>query len=348
MESKFVNAFIPFIGVGEEAVMNSEKIMVVEDEWVVADQICSNLKDFGYAVCATASTGDDAIRKVETDRPDLILMDIVLKGKMNGIEAAEQIALQFDIPVIYLTAYTKPEYIERAKQTKPFGYLVKPFKEQELYANIEMALHKHRADKEIKDYLERLAKCFKGTIMATSWAIEFRGPYAPGHHRRVAELTQAIAREMGLSDFSVEGLLLAAYVYDIGLVNMPVSIIQDSGKLTGFMLALYRKYPRMSCDILEEVDFPWLISDIVLQHCECFDGSGFPGGIKGEDILIEARILAVADAVEDLTSHRAFRSAFPFNEALEIISSHSGLKYDPDVVAACLRLFKEKGYKMKN
>lgn len=288
--------------------MNCEKILVVEDEWVVADQICSHLKDFGYGVCGAASTGDDALRKVKTERPDLILMDIVLMGKMNGIEAAEQIALQFDIPVIYLTAYTKPEYIERAKQTKPFGYLVKPFKEQELYSNIEMALHKHRADKSIKDYLERLAKCFKGTIDAVSGAMELRGPYMAGHHQRVGKLAKAIAKEMGLTDFSVEGLQLAACVYDISFVNMPIDIIQDSGRLTGYNLIMYREYPQRSYDLLKEVDFPWPIADIVRQHRECFDGSGFPKGIKGADIFIEARILSVADALEDLTSHRVYRN----------------------------------------
>ena len=134
--------------------MSSDKILVVEDEWVVADHICRNLQDFGYTVCSTASTGDEARRKVKEHRPDLILMDIVLKGKMDGIEAADWITSQFDIPVIYLTAYTNQEYIERAKQTKPFGYLVKPIKGNELHTNIAMALHKHRVDKEIKGYLD--------------------------------------------------------------------------------------------------------------------------------------------------------------------------------------------------
>ena len=106
-------------------------------------------------------------------------------------------------------------------------------------------------------------------------------------------------------------------------------------------MTIYRMYPQLSYDILEEVDFPWPIAKIALQHRECYDGSGFPHGMKGEDILIEARILAVADAVEDLTSHRAYRKAFLLSEALEIISSHSGSKYDPEVVAACLKLFKE-------
>jgi putative two-component system response regulator len=318
----------------------------VEDEWAVAKQICSDLKKFGYKVCSTVSTGDGAVRKVEEERPDLILMDIVLKGKMDGIEAAKQVALQSDIPIIYLTAYTKPEYIERAKQTKPFGYLVKPFREHELYSNIEMALHKHRADKAIKDYLERLVECFKGTIGAVSGAIELRGPYAPGHHRKVAELAQGIAKVIKLPDFSVEGLRMAAFVYDSGLLNMPVSIIQDSGRLTGLMLTLYREYPQYSYDILEAVDFPWPVANIVLQHRECFDGSGFPRGIKGADILIEARILAVAHALEDLTSHRAFRNAFPLEQALDEIRAHRGSQYDPDVVDACLRLFRDKGFQL--
>ncbi len=327
---------------GGEVVMNSEKILVVDDEWTIAKQICGDLNNFGYEVCSTASTGDGAVRKVEEERPDLILMDIVLKGKMNGIEAAERIALQFDIPVIYLTAYTKKEYIERAKQTKPFGYLVKPFKEHELYSNIEMALYKHRVDKEIKDYLESLVKCFKGTIEVVSGAVELCGPYPPGHHQRIAEFTHAIAREMGLSDSSIEEACLAAYVFDIGLVSMLVGSIQDSGQLTGLMLTLYRKYPHNSYEILKAVDFPWPIADIVLQHRECYDGSGFPQGIEGEDILIEARILAVAVALEDLTAHRAYREILPLQQALDEISAHRGSKYDPDIVDACLRLFNEK------
>jgi len=336
--------------------------MVVEDEWVVAEQLCRDLKDLGYTVCSTASTGYEAIRQVEADRPDVILMDILLKGRMDGIEAAERITSQLNIPVLYLTAHTNQEYVERAKQTSPFGYLVKPYNRKELYATIEMALHKHRADtestnigiilhkhrieKETKDYLDHLTKCYTETIKAFSGAIELRGPYAAGHHQRVAEFAHAIAKEMGLSGFSVEGLWLSAHVYDISLVNMPMEIINDSGKLTGINLVMYRTYPQSSYDILKEVSFPWPIADIVLQHRECWDGSGFPRGIKGEDLLVEARILGVADALEDLTSHRSFRNAFSLKQALEEISARSGSHYDPEIVAACMRLFKEKGYKM--
>ena len=113
------------------------------------------------------------------------------------------------------------------------------------------------------------------------------------------------------------------------------------------MLILYRKYPRYSYDILNAVDFPWPIADTVLQHRECYDGSGFPRGIKGKDILIEARILAVAHALEDLTTNRSYQNAFPLKQALDEIKTHRGSQYDPDVVDACLRLFNEKGYKME-
>jgi HD-GYP domain-containing protein (c-di-GMP phosphodiesterase class II) len=245
-----------------------------------------------------------------------------------------------------MTAYTNQEYIERAKQTKPFSYLVKPFNQKELYANIEMALHRHVTDKEIKDHLHRLARCYAGTMKAFSGAIELRGPHTPpGHHQRVAFIAHGIAKEMGFSDFSVEGLWLAAHVYDISLVNMPVKIRMGASQLTGDSLTQYRKYPQLSYDILAAVDFPWPIADIVLQHRECFDGSGYPQGIKGENILIEARILAVAVAVEDLTSHRIFRKAFPLKQAFDEIGAHRGSQYDPEVVDACLRLFNEKGYK---
>lgn len=316
--------------------------MVVEDEWLIADQLCATLKDIGYTACSTVSTGQEAIRKAEEDSPDLVLMDIVLKGEMDGIQAANCITSQFDIPVLYLTAYANQEYIDRATQTRPFGYLVKPYNERQLHASIEMALYKHRADKETHDGLDHRAKCFKEAIIALSETIELRGPYAPGHHQRVAEIAHVIAKEMGLADFAEEGLLLAAYIYDISLVNIPVSVSQDSGQLTGLWLTLYKKYPNLSYDILKEIHFPWPIAKIALQHREHYDGSGFPQGIKRADILIEAKILAVAIAFEDLTSQRIFRKAFPLNQALDQIKTYRGSYYDPDVVDACLRLFSER------
>jgi HD-GYP domain-containing protein (c-di-GMP phosphodiesterase class II) len=192
-----------------------------------------------------------------------------------------------------------------------------------------------------------LERNLRGTIDVLSGTIEAKGPYAPGHHRHVSALTSAIARELGLTDFQVQGIELASAVYDIGLMTIPIEFLQDSELLDGVKLTLYQGYPKTGHDALKKIEFPWPIAEITLQHRECYDGSGFPQGIRGEEILIEARILAVANAIEDLTTHKSFRNAFPVNEVLEKISAHSGTKYDPAVVAACLRLFKEKGYKME-
>jgi response regulator RpfG family c-di-GMP phosphodiesterase len=152
---------------------------------------------------------------------------------------------------------------------------------------------------------------------------------------------------MGLTDFQVEGIDLASRIYDIGMVNIPADILREGERLEGLKLSMYQSYPEAACEMLKKIECIWPLAYIVLQHRECFDGSGFPGRIKGEAILIEARILAVAHALEDLTTRNSFRNAFPIEEALDKISSHSGSKYDPDVVAACLRLFKEKSYKME-
>jgi putative two-component system response regulator len=201
------------------------------------------------------------------------------------------------------------------------------------------------AEAALQESHAKLERNLKGTIDVISETIEKKGPYAPGHHRHVSALGSAIAREMGLTPFQAQGVELAAAVYDIGLMDIPRELLQDTHRLEGIKLTLYQAYPRTGYDTLKKIDFPWPIADIILQHRECFDGSGFPQGINGADILIEARVLAVADAIADLTVHRSYRNALPMDEALAAIFSHSGSKYDPAVVAACRRLIQEKGYK---
>jgi len=200
------------------------------------------------------------------------------------------------------------------------------------------------AEESLQESHAALERNLKGTIDVLSETIEGKGPYAPGHHRRVAALASAIAREMGLTPFQVQGIDLAAAVYDIGLINVPIEFLHDTNRLEGIKLTLYQGYPKAGHDALKKIEFPWPIADIILQHRERFDGSGFPQGIKGADILIEARVLAVADVLEDLTIRRSYRNALPMDEALAVIS---GFLHDPEVVAACLRLFREKGYKME-
>ncbi|KAF0156161.1 MAG: response regulator receiver [Syntrophaceae bacterium] len=204
-----------------------------------------------------------------------------------------------------------------------------------------------QAEVALQESHTRLERNLKGAIDVISETIEVKGPYAPGHHQHVSALTSAIARELGLTNFQVQGIELAAAVYDIGLITIPIEFLQNSEKLDGIKLTLYQGYPQTGHDAVKKIESPWPIAEIILQHRECFDGSGFPKGIKGEAILIEARIIAVADAIEDLTSNKISRPGMRIDEALGIIENNSGTKYDPQVVTACLRLFKEKGYKME-
>ncbi len=327
--------------------MDKTKIMIVEDEAIVARDLSRQLTNLGYDVVATAYSGEEAVEKVREIYPDLVLMDIVLAGQMDGIQAAEKIEAIADIPVVYLTAYSDEKTLGRAKISGLSGYVLKPVKRKQLHVTIELALHRHGIELTLRKNHARIYKSLKGTIEAIAETVELRGPYTAGHHERVSQLSSAIAREMRLTDFQVEGIDLASRIYDIGMVNIPADILQEGEHLEGIKLTIYQSYPEAAYDTLKKIECIWPLAYIVLQHRECYDGSGFPRGIKGEAILIEARVLSVAVALEDLTTRTSFRNVFPLSEALEKISSNSGSKYDPEVVAAFMRLFKEKGYKME-
>jgi putative two-component system response regulator len=325
--------------------MEKKKIMVVEDERIVAHDLARQLTDLSYDVVATAYSGEEAVDKLQETHPDLVLMDIVLAGKMDGIQAAERIKALSGTPVVYLTSYADDQTFGRAKLTDPSGYILKPIVKKQLYVTIELALNRKALERNLQKNHARIYTSMKGVIETISETVEQRASYTPGHHERISRLAVAIAQEMGLTDFQVEGIEMASAIYDIGMVNIPVEILQEAGRLEGNKLTMYQTYPLVVYDILKKIECIWPLANIILQHRECYDGSGFPRGIKGDAVLIEARILAVAHALEDLTTNRSYRNAFPLNEALEEVSSRSGSKYDPEVVAACLRLFKEKGYR---
>jgi len=326
--------------------MEKKKIMVVEDERIVARDIAGQLTDLGYDVVATAYSGEEAVEKAGEIRPDVVLMDIVLAGKMDGIEAAERITALYGTPVVYLTAYADDNTFGRAKLTGPSGYILKPVEKKQLHIAIELALSRQGIELNLQKNHARVYSSMKGMIGAIAETIEQRGPYTPGHHERVSGMAVAVSREMGLTDFQVEGIELASAIYDMGMVNIPTDILQEAGRLEGLRLTMYQTYPLAAYDTLKKIESIWPLADIILHHRECYDGSGFPRGIKGEDILIEARILAVAHALEDLTTHKSYRNALPLDKALEEISAHSGSQFDPKIVAACLRLFREKGFKL--
>ena len=190
----------------------------------------------------------------------------------------------------------------------------------------------------------RLLKGMEGAITAIAAAAELRDPYTAGHERRVADLAAAIGREMGLAEERVRGLHLAGVVHDIGTIHVPAEILVKPSRLSQLEIALVRTHCQAGHDVLKNIDFPWPIARIVLQHHEAVDGSGYPLGVKGDEILLEARILAVADALEAMVSHRPYRPAVALDAALSEIVMSRSTRFDARVVDACLRLFREKNY----
>jgi PAS domain S-box-containing protein/putative nucleotidyltransferase with HDIG domain len=200
--------------------------------------------------------------------------------------------------------------------------------------------------KQIEKTLNDLRKALGGTVEAMALTVETRDPYTAGHQRRVSNLARGIATEMGVSEEQIQGVRMAGVIHDIGKISVPGEILSKPGNISRNELGIIKEHPQVGYNILKTVDFPWPIARIVLQHHERMDGSGYPNSISGEDILIEARILAVADVVEAMASHRPYRAALGIKLALNEISKNRGSFYDSEVVDACLRLFKEKGYRL--
>jgi PAS domain S-box-containing protein/putative nucleotidyltransferase with HDIG domain len=188
---------------------------------------------------------------------------------------------------------------------------------------------------------ERLQQSLEGTIQAIASAVEARDPYTAGHQRRVAELSASIAHVMGLGKKKIEGIHWGAMIHDIGKINLPAEILSKPLRLTDIEYSLIRGHPQVGYDILKDIEFPWPVADIAHQHHERVDGSGYPQGLKGEGICLEARIVAVADVVEAMASHRPYRPGLGIDKALVEIKNGRGSRYDVEVVDACLKLFAE-------
>jgi PAS domain S-box-containing protein/putative nucleotidyltransferase with HDIG domain len=205
-----------------------------------------------------------------------------------------------------------------------------------------------QAEEKLKQSYKKLRKMLNDIVQTVALTVEIRDPYTAGHQHRVSQLTSAIARQMNLSSDQVEGIYMAAILHDIGKISIPAEILTKPGRLTEIEMSMLKTHPQVGSDILKRIDFPWPLAEVVLQHHERRDGSGYPKGLKGDEILIEARILGVADVVEAMSSHRPYRPALGIDKALEEISQNRGILYDPEVVDTCIKLFKEKGFKFES
>ncbi len=204
--------------------------------------------------------------------------------------------------------------------------------------------NRKQMQQELQQSFENLKRAMHSTIQAISMTVEKRDPYTSGHQLRVAILTKAIAQELKLPENQIESIYMAASIHDIGKISLPAEILVKPIPLTDIEISLIQAHAQAGYDILSGIDFPWPIADIVVQHHERLNGSGYPRGLEGEEILLEARILCVADVVETMASHRPYRPSIGMDKALEEIDTNRGVLYDPHVVDACLTLFQEKNF----
>ncbi len=204
-----------------------------------------------------------------------------------------------------------------------------------------------KAEEQLQHTLNTLREAVSTTIRVMISAMETRDPYTAGHQIRSADLSRAIATEMGFSPDRVEGIRMAASIHDIGKLSVPAEILSKPTKLSDLEFSLIKEHSRSGYEILRNVESPWPLAEISYQHHERMDGSGYPRNLKEEEIIMEARILAVADVVEAMTSHRPYRRGLGIDLALDEIEQNRGILYDRTAATACLRLFREKGFQFK-
>jgi PAS domain S-box-containing protein/putative nucleotidyltransferase with HDIG domain len=258
-----------------------------------------------------------------------------MKRRLNGEDSPSE----YEINIIRKTGEIRCLQVSR-KETVWDGQ--KQF--QAIYQDIT---ERKKAEDKLRETLSGLRNALGGIIQVLSAVSEQRDPYTAGHQRRVADLAQAIAQELGLSPDRAEGIRVAGVIHDIGKVSIPAEILSKPTRLSEIEYEMIQSHAQIGHDILGDVKFAWPIAKMILQHHERMDGSGYPQRLKGDDILLESRILAVSDVIEAMASHRPYRPALGIEAALKEIENNKGVLYDPAVVSACLALFREKGYALK-
>ena len=207
------------------------------------------------------------------------------------------------------------------------------------------ALFQKMAEEELKRSFEQQKIAMEGTVRAIAYTVETRDPYTAGHQRRVTKLACTIGEEMGLPKDQIEGLRMSGELHDIGKIHVPAEILSKPGRISEAEYTIIKTHSQVGHDILKTIEFPWPVAEIVLQHHEKADGSGYPNALKKDDILLEARILTVADVVEAISSHRPYRPSWGIEEAIDEIVRNKEIYYDSDIVDACLKVLKD-GFKL--
>ncbi len=336
------------------------KILAVDDTPASLKLLTDLLKEAGYEV-RSAINGELALHAASQNPPELVLLDIRMPG-IDGYEVCRRLKAHpstRDVPVIFVSAATESDEKVQGFHVGAIDYVTKPYQRDELLARVHTHLELNRLRNhleelvgertaELKESERKLRTSLIDSITALAATVEMRDPYTAGHQRRVAQLAIAIAKELRLAEEQIEGIQLAGVVHDVGKIQIPAEILSKPGRLTPLEFELIKQHAQSGYEILKSIDFPWPIAQIVLQHHERLNGSGYPQALKGDQILLEAKIIAVADVVESMTSHRPYRPGLGIDAALQEIALNKGKLYEPSAVDACIRLFQEQGYVLPN
>ncbi len=330
------------------------RVLMVEDSEGDAMLLLRELKRGGYDVTSTrVDTEDDMRTALVAETWDLITSDYSMPCFDTPAALAVLKRTGLDVPFIIVSGTIGEERAVAAMKAGAHDYIMKdnmarllPAIEREL-REAKVRRGRRRAEESLRISHENLQQMLEGAVHALATTAEKRDPYTAGHQRRVAQLACATAKTMGLSEHQIRGIHIAGLLHDIGKVTVPAEILSKPGKLSESEFNIIRTHPAVAYDILKEIPFSWPVNQAVIQHHEALDGSGYPDGLSGQQIILEARILKVADVVEAISSHRPYRPALGIEAAINEIKKGEGVLYDPNVAQACLSLLHTGGFVFK-
>jgi putative two-component system response regulator len=330
-------------------------VLIVDDNPTNIDLLVNTLKaEYRLGI---AKNGPKALEYAAKHKPDLVLLDIMMP-QMNGYEVCSRLKANPEtasMPIIFITAMSETVSKTRGFELGAVDYITKPFHAAEVKARIRthVSLEEMRRQLEsqnalLADKVEQktteIHEMLDASIRSMARMVEIRDPYTAGHQHRVAQLACAIAEKMEMAPETINGIRIAGLLHDVGKIRIPVSILSRAGSLLAAEFEMIKIHPQVSFDILKDIPFPWPVAQMVLQHHERLDGSGYPQGLSGKEILQESKILAVADVTEANSSFRPYRPARGIEAALKKIAEQKGKKYDAEAVSACQDLFDSKRF----
>jgi putative two-component system response regulator len=332
---------------------NPETILVVDDDQSICNVLQAGIQMAGYH-CFVAQSAHGALGLLDQFAVDVVVADIKMP-EMSGIELAQIIKLRYAADVIVMTGFIEDFNYEDIVEQGASDFIQKPVRIAEFVARLKRVLseraakiERNNALKEARRNLDKLRHAMEGIVQAISTTVEMRDPYTAGHQQRVADLACAIAEAMALPDDEIYGLRMASVIHDLGKIMIPSEILSKPGQLSPLEYELIKNHVQAGYDILKQIEFPWPLADIILQHHERMDGSGYPNGLKGDEIMLAARILSVSDVFETIASHRPYRPSLGLPHALNELRENRGKLYDKQVVDVCLSLVEDGTFAFAN